>query len=192
MDDEAAHLQRLREGLARLETTWSRFSLPIATSAQPGLAESTVRETFSALDLEAPAELITWFGWHNGALTDPYLREALPGWWLLRLDECVERFLFHRDFGRGEGWPEVEWLFPFMGMDSYRLLAALNPGSPTVPVHVGPHGDAPHGPHASSLLDLVEYAVLLMEGPAVTLDEVNGILALDTSHPDVRTRPLLF
>ena len=189
--EEAAHLGRLRAGLARLEATWSRFDLPIATSVQPGLSEVAVRETFAGLDLHAPAELVTWFGWHNGALTDPYLREAMPGWWLLRLDECVERFVFHRDPGRGEGWPEVEWLFPFMGMDGYRLLAEVQPGSPTTPVHVGPSGDSPHGPYASSLLDLVEHAVLLMEGPAVTFDTTNGFLAVDRSHPDVQARAML-
>jgi len=191
VDDEGAHVVRLRAGLTRLEATWSRLGLSVATTAEPGLEEGVVVETFAALDLEAPAELVTWFGWHNGARGDPYTREAVPGWWLLRLDECVDRFLFHRDFGRSEGWPEVEWLFPFMAMDAYRLLAEVRPGSPTVPVHVGPRDERAHGPHASSLLDLVEYATLLMEGPVVTLDEENGFLALDTAHPDVQARPLL-
>jgi hypothetical protein len=191
-DGEGNDQSRLRAALARLERTWSRLGLAIADAAAPGLDEEVVRSTLSVLDLEAPAELVTWFGWHNGASTSPYMREALPGWWLLTLDECVDRFLSHRDFGRPEGWAWVETLFPIMAMDAYRLLAEVRPGSPTVPIHVGPRDDEPHGPYASSLLDLIEFAVLLMEGPAVTMNEEHGFLALDRSHPAVQTRAMLF
>lgn len=92
-------LDRLRDLLAELDDTWLTAGLPIAHHARPGLTGDEVRRQCRALDLEPPAEVVTWFEWHDGARVHHAIRPencvGVGNFVLLSLTEALERVVSH-------------------------------------------------------------------------------------------------
>jgi hypothetical protein len=57
----------LADALARLEAILTRSRAAIVPLLHPGIGESEVLETLQGIGLTPSAEVVTWFGWHNGA-----------------------------------------------------------------------------------------------------------------------------
>ena len=57
----------LAAALARLEAILSRSQAAIVPSLHSGIGEPEVRATLQDIGLTPSAEVVTWFGWHNGA-----------------------------------------------------------------------------------------------------------------------------
>lgn len=57
----------LAAGLARLEAILRRSGAAIVPLLHPGIREREVLATLQGIALTPSAEVVTWFGWHNGA-----------------------------------------------------------------------------------------------------------------------------
>jgi hypothetical protein len=53
--------------LAQMESRWHRQQAPVAATLRPGHPAETLATAFSDLGLDVPAELRTWWTWHDGA-----------------------------------------------------------------------------------------------------------------------------
>jgi hypothetical protein len=56
----------LRTLLDELDDRLRRFGAPVVEAFRPGLAEEQVREEAGAAGLAAPADVLAWWGWHDG------------------------------------------------------------------------------------------------------------------------------
>jgi hypothetical protein len=67
----AARVLNVDEGLAaalvRLEASLTRSGAAIVPLLHPGIGEREVVATLQGIGLTPSAEVVTWFGWHNGA-----------------------------------------------------------------------------------------------------------------------------
>jgi hypothetical protein len=57
----------LAAALARLEAILRRSEAAIVPLLHPGIDEAEVTSLLAGVGLRPTAELITWFGWHDGA-----------------------------------------------------------------------------------------------------------------------------
>ena len=92
-------IERLRELLAELDDAWRAAGLPIARHTRPGLDPDEVRRQCHALDLEPTAELVAWFGWHDGTDVRHAVRRAnyvgVDHLTLISLTEALEIVVAH-------------------------------------------------------------------------------------------------
>lgn len=77
----------LAGALAALEDRWRELDLPVAAGLQPGLSEEEIRSAWAARGLVPPAEIITWFSWHDGSLPG---HPGMPGTRILNLERTLE------------------------------------------------------------------------------------------------------
>jgi hypothetical protein len=54
--------------LARLEELWIQAGVPVENLFAPGITGTETRSILQGGGLAAPAEIIEWFAWHNGAV----------------------------------------------------------------------------------------------------------------------------
>jgi hypothetical protein len=57
----------LAAALSRLETILDRSGAAIVPLFHPGIGQPEVLGAFDGIGLTPSAEVVTWFGWHNGA-----------------------------------------------------------------------------------------------------------------------------
>lgn len=115
---EGASASLLSSLLADLEIAMFDAGAPLA--AKPGVSEREVREVLRGVGLAPSAELVVWFGWHDGSARDsqPGMSQYLPNLDMASLSDAAERYrvtvldftplpppepemLF---FGAGPGW----------------------------------------------------------------------------------------
>jgi cell wall assembly regulator SMI1 len=65
---EEVLVTRLTAALEGLERAWLRNGMPHTHWLMPGLEASDVQAALAAVDLAPPADVIEWFGWHNGTV----------------------------------------------------------------------------------------------------------------------------
>jgi hypothetical protein len=97
----------LIDALERLETILRGLGTPAAQALRPGLPAAEVEAQLASIGLTAPADLLTWYGWHNGsAAPDGPLGDAefLPNWWFGSVEDMVA---LYRD--------DVHWLLDEIG-----------------------------------------------------------------------------
>jgi hypothetical protein len=77
---------------AQLEDAWARKGAPPAAWLAPGLAAEEVERELGAAAFGAPAEIVEWFGWHNGTIDTTVVRNFLgpTGWWPFSLAGALE------------------------------------------------------------------------------------------------------
>jgi hypothetical protein len=176
---DADRVDRLRASLAGLSEVWSRHGFWVAESAAPGLDEREIRRQLTAYDLDPPAELLTWWGWHNGVLDpeganqpDLYRSSGIDLWALISLDEAIEIMRAWRVAAdrasagdvalRDDVWPQG-WL-PILGGGSDSLIMRCDGplrGSLTIKERDEPANAT--DVKAASIAELVENAITVIE-----------------------------
>src|SRR4051794_14350146 len=70
------------ELLNELEHQWRMQKAPIASTVRPGASTDMLQSAFTDLGLRVPAEVRTWWGWHDGAeRTEPHSTTMLGTGW---------------------------------------------------------------------------------------------------------------
>ena len=59
--------ERLAAALSRLEAVLDRSGAAIVPLLHPGIGQTEVVAAFDGIGLSPSAEVVTWFGWHDGA-----------------------------------------------------------------------------------------------------------------------------
>src|SRR5664279_4373063 len=59
-------LMALIDALERLETIWRGLGTPAAQALRPGIPAGEVETELASIGLTPPADLLTWYRWHNG------------------------------------------------------------------------------------------------------------------------------
>jgi hypothetical protein len=106
--------ETLLELLVHLEAEWTRLRAPVAARLRPGLREEEVRSRLATLGLDAPDDLVTFFGWHDGEdHSDGQQRPMLvDDLFLVTLDEAVELTRFQRELSGQVSEPPSFVLWP--------------------------------------------------------------------------------
>jgi hypothetical protein len=174
----------LQAALDELERRLRDFGAPVVERLRPGLTSSAIAGELRQHDLEAPVELRTLWGWHDGTDSDLYRDNRLVGGWhLLRLDQAVEHHRVHREIyddpsiglaGYPRGWfPTLVYTNgPFAAID----CTGDTEGERPLYV-VDPHGELPADPPTpqfGSLRQLVEILVRFFDDGLVVRDDVLG------------------
>jgi len=81
----------LVELLTELERLLKRAGSPVERLGA-GLAPNQVVDILASAGLGAPAELVAWFGWHNGGeANSPEAAQVIPGVFVTSLEEAIAR-----------------------------------------------------------------------------------------------------
>jgi hypothetical protein len=147
----------LRASLVHLEQQLRQRGAVVAAVLRQGIEESEVSSRLAALDLRPTSELLTWFGWHNGAGDTSMPREhceLAPGAEFHDLDYLCSEYSMTRRVaaelaaqandpqGADRRWPRT-W-FPLIRLFGKGYIAVdLASDSSTTDVHVAWHDDAP-------------------------------------------------
>jgi hypothetical protein len=160
--------------LDELELRLRAFGAPIAEAFRAGAAPGRVREALAAEGVTPHDDLVTWWGWHDGAAVDaqpmgsgPFIHRRsenllVGGWHLLPLSEAVA---IRRWFRETYTAATVERLFPQSWMpvlttDGAGELCADTAAAGPAPLHIhdeGYLGGEP--PHFASLAEFVTAAI---------------------------------
>ena len=139
----------LLAALDELEQRLMAVEDPILDMLQPGIGEDEVSSALAAQGLHPPAELVTWWGWHNGSrppnrLTSfasigfPYsVQDALTALVSWRDNWAVDAVSIFQDAGidRALDWFwRPSWL-PLFGLAHSGVIAADTAGSGSAPLH---------------------------------------------------------
>jgi hypothetical protein len=149
-----AHSTDLRGLLNQLEARLEAFGAPIAGVFRPGADAHHVREMLVTEGLPPHADLVTWWGWHDGVqsptspVTDGpgiYYRPAttlLGPWHILGLDEAlrIRRFLGEAHWGLPieQAFPP-SWI-PILTTDGAGELCADAAAVPEAALHIRDEG----------------------------------------------------
>ncbi|MBI4941116.1 MAG: hypothetical protein HY830_10250 [Actinobacteria bacterium] len=106
--------------LPQLEAEWAARGVAAAKSLRPGLDPRTVSRRLADRGLVAPAELIDWFGWHDG-VSDPEARAVSPTLSIMDLDECIAARDVRLPALLASQPDDVRWL-PLLGDGSGNVL----------------------------------------------------------------------
>ena len=116
MTDPQNVRSRLGLALAEYERLLRRTGLDVDKLYAPGVPDDVTSSALSSIGLTAPAELLEWFGWHDGARLQAdgkRRRECGPVRGLLSLEEALqERHWVYDPLCRG-ATTNVYW-FPIM------------------------------------------------------------------------------
>lgn len=171
------------ELLEELKLRWDRGGWPIASTLQPGLPSDEIERQLAALDLRAPAELRTWWGWHNGAEAKT-LGGILPHAFV-SLDSAVELTMMMRriavEVAGEEDAPTVwtrEWLvlsYDGLGGD---LVVDTEADHEVTPVLARLSVDAPPDVPVAmpSMGALITTWIDMIDGGATTWDASTGLV----------------
>lgn len=166
------HLERFEEALRKA-------GAPVVDYLLPGLTPEQVREfTAPFNELELPQELLTWFGWHNGASSRASLS---PKRMWLSLQETLEEYEMLQQAGAD---PEFLSLLPIT-IESPTILVECVPESPTLGrifVERSPEDPAPKLESVSELIEI--WTAYLDDGAWRYID---GIPGYDTEVTESRT-----
>jgi hypothetical protein len=166
--------------LAALEDRLRRFGAPIVEALRPGAPAERVRAELAADGLAAPADLVAWWGWHDG-VEGPAVPEGpgmveraesvlLDGWRLLSLADAlrIRRWTLD-DYARAGGGGVVprSWV-PVLHFTGAAYLAADSAvtagGAPLYLVDGGAGLPEPSPtPQLGSLEELVTLVVKLFD-----------------------------
>jgi hypothetical protein len=101
--EEAMEVRDVGEGLLdallKLESMLSQSGAAIVPLLHPGIDEFKVVASLQGIGLKPNAEVVTWFGWHDGAGGPGMPREAIelvPGGELYGLDDLCREYLKER------------------------------------------------------------------------------------------------
>lgn len=145
------------EHLERFEEALRRAGAPFVDHLRPGLTPDQVRALTAPFEgLSLPQELLTWFGWHNGASDRGVLS---PKRLYLSLQEVLEDHLALLRIGAG---PAHRSLLPITN-ERPLILVECVPESPTVGrVFVEYFAEAPE-PALASVGELIEIWTAYLE-----------------------------
>jgi len=88
--------------LEELERRLREFGAPIVDAFGPGIAADEIRAVFDAERLDAPDDVVAWWGWHDGAvLSDAPPVLSGPGVYL-RSENTLHRGLARPVARRGD------------------------------------------------------------------------------------------
>jgi hypothetical protein len=173
-----------------------------------GAAAEHVHAVLAAEGLRAPPELISWFGWHDGATgptiaVGPGVAEApesalVDHWYVLTLADAVRVRRSDRESVNQDGDPELEpesW-FPVLHFTRAAFLALDTQAGGDAPAPLflvdpsgGMPGPPPLEPRFSSLTDLVRLIIRLFDDGLVSPDpedpRLPSLRDAPLSHPDV-------
>jgi hypothetical protein len=80
----------LRDLLDTFEDELRRQGVPVNEYLRSGLPADALLETFAASDIDAPRELIVWFGWHNGPTRVEGSHQVFPLFWFWSIEETIK------------------------------------------------------------------------------------------------------
>ncbi len=97
--------------LGELEQRWNDFGPDLARFAAPGVDAGVVVTALAELGLPTDDDLITWFGWHNGATLYEGGSWTIGGWnqELLSLSEAVEHTKMKRKIAKSAADGDAEF-----------------------------------------------------------------------------------
>jgi cell wall assembly regulator SMI1 len=104
--------RQLTELLRQVDSLWHSKGIGIGEHTVPGTSAERVRSALDGLGLGVPAELVTWFTWHDGQdHRDGLIYDVrVDDLWLLSLDEAVADTEFQRSLSAQESGPDwVLW-----------------------------------------------------------------------------------
>ncbi len=174
----------LRAALDELERRLRDFGAPVVEHLLPGRAATEVGEVLGRYGLEAPAELTTLWGWHDGTASERYEDTRLVGHWhVMSLEQAADTHALHREIyddprsdpaGYPQGWfpTLLYWDGPFAAVDCRGRV----PGERPLYV-VDPQSDLPADPPTpqfASVRDLVETLVRFFDLGVVVRDDHGG------------------
>ena len=164
-----AELQPLLE---ELERRLRAYGAPIVDAFGPGIPADQIRAVFDDEGLNAPDDVVAWWGWHNGAaLSDAppvrsgpgvYLRSEntlIDDWHVLSLDEATRTHRWFRanyaDAGAADLLP-AGW-FPILvtGAKPTMWIDCSAGAEEPAPLYVDEHLPEPAGPLFPSLATFV-------------------------------------
>lgn len=169
----SADTDRLRRLLEQLEGHLRRQGAPIVRHWAPGLREAdAAARVAAAVGLRLPAEAQVWFSWHHGIaershVVEPHGDEFIPGYELLRIDQCVAAYRKWRAVQDSVAYDVVwdgDW-FPLSADVGGRTLAVDCgvPAGEATPVRLADPDDLDRTPAAGSLVEAVAYWVGLFD-----------------------------
>jgi hypothetical protein len=72
-------MTKLTAALEGLEQAWLRNGMPHTNWLAAGLEATEVEAALAPVGLTPPAEILEWFGWHNGTIWSPTEGDVVPG-----------------------------------------------------------------------------------------------------------------
>jgi cell wall assembly regulator SMI1 len=201
--DDYVQVLSMDEGLAaalsRLESILARSRAAIVPLLHPGIDEAEVARLLAGVGLTPSAEVVTWFGWHDGAGTSGVSSVAvrfLPGGEFYDLRHLCDEYEMTRSvasdvaampmsvFDVEQLWP-THW-FPLLRLFGKGLLAvdlAANEGS-TSPVHIVWHdSDLDERADWESVGSFVETVIDRFEEGVYTIDDDGIVRGPTIDHP---------
>lgn len=189
----------LAGALSRLESILVRSRAAIVPLLHPGIDEAEVARLLARLGLRPSAELVTWFGWHDGAGSPGVPSVAVrfvPGGEFYDLRHLCDQYVMKRsnasDVAAMPGsvydveqlWP-THW-FPLLRLFGKGYLAvdlAANEGS-TSPVHIVWHDiDLDERADWESVRSFVETVIDRFEEGVYSVDDDGIVRGLTIDHP---------
>ena len=142
MSAEGASALPLTRVLSDLEAEWRSQGASISSGLRPGLSPDSIRAALEPLGIRPHAELLQWYGWHDGA-TDAYPESAcqdsgllIPMLSFLRLEQAIERTRFAR-------WLATETPYGMPWGDGWFVISTNDDDVITVDCHGDTNGTHP-------------------------------------------------
>lgn len=186
----------LNDLLEQLEVRLRDWDAPVVAGFRRGASLAEVRSAIESSDCRPLPELLTWWGWHDGAagpdvVSGPGIVERAEAalvepWYVISLADAVRIQRWHRDDAVTLGQPELTmpagW-FPvlhFVGA-AFLCLDTLHAGKGPAPLYlVDPPGGQPtappRAPQFSSFDELIGSLVRLFD---------TGVITASTTDPRV-------
>jgi hypothetical protein len=193
--------EALRPLLAALENRLTEYGAPVVEAFRAGAPADGVRAELEGEQLRPHDDLVTWWGWHDGAVgQDADSDYAGPGihfrpettlvgpWHAISLAEALRIRRWYRDQGLMETW------VPVLQFEGQPVLCA-DPAAPgDAPLYVVDEGVTPGTPpQFESLADFVRTVLRLFdEGLIVPHPEHPGVPWFEAAALDGGLRRLCF
>lgn len=137
-------MTRLTALLPALKEHWARTQPEILGGLQPGLSAEEITAKLAEVSVQPTAEVLEWWGWHNGIVEPPgvFFRitgsvlEFLPldvALGLYRDSVSVSQMLLEN--GVGTAWPPQQFPWLAYGDGSMLALDLADPNAPDTPVY---------------------------------------------------------
>jgi hypothetical protein len=183
----------LTQLLEQLEGRLQQWGAPVVAAFRPGAAPDQVRSAAESTGCRPLPELVTWWGWHDGAagpavldgpgIVDRPDAALLEPWYVISLADAVRIQRWHRDDAVTLAQPELpmpEGWFPVLHFVGAAFLCAdtFHCGDGPAPLYlVDPPGGMPppppRAPQFQSLDELVRILIGLFDAGIVTAGEAD-------------------